>query len=170
MSLLILAGSSRKESLNGKLQKRIAEVAEQDGRACYVYPAAELDAPIYNGDYEDENGVPSNIQKLATAISDATKIVIVTPEYNSSVPPLLKNAIDWTTRLEQNPWVGKNVLLSGASPGRIGAMRSMTHLMVIMAAIKSYVAPMFLSCPQASDEAIANFDAEQIKGFLKQGD
>lgn len=170
MSVLIIAGSSREASLNRKLQQRIAQVAEADGRACYVYPAAELDAPIYNGDDEQASGVPTNIQKLATAINDATKIVIVTPEYNSSVPPLLKNAIDWTTRLEQNPWVGKNVLLAGAAPGRVGAMRAMTHLMVIMGAVKSWVAPLFLSCAHASDETIAEFDSEQIQGFLKQGD
>lgn len=170
MSVLIIAGSSRSESVNRKLQQRICEVAEADGRACYAYQAAELDAPIYNGDDEQENGVPSNIQKLASAINDATKVVIVTPEYNSSIPPLLKNAIDWTTRLEQNPWVGKTVLLAGASPGRLGAMRAMTHLMVIMGAVQSWVAPMFLSCPQASDDTIAKFDSEQIKNFLKQGD
>lgn len=170
MSLLILAGSSRTESLNRKLQQRIADVAESHGRACYLFPAAELDAPLYNGDLEQESGVPSNIQKLATAIADATKIVIVTPEYNSSVPALLKNAIDWTTRLEQNPWVGKSVLIAGASPGKFGAMRAMTHLMVVMAAVKSWVAPMFLSCPQASDEAIAKLDTDLITNFLKQGD
>lgn len=170
MSVLILAGSSRTESLNRKLQQRIADVAEADGRACYVYAAEELDAPIYNGDDEQENGVPSNTQKLATAISDATKIVIVTPEYNSSIPALLKNAIDWTTRLEQNPWVGKNVLLAGASPGRLGAMRAMTHLMVVMGAVQSWVAPMFLSCPQASAQANNNLDEEQIRAFLRQGD
>ena len=170
MSLLILAGSSRKQSLNKKLQQRIAEVAEADGRACYMYPAEELDAPIYNGDDEQANGVPTNIQKLASALSEATKVVIVTPEYNSSLPALLKNAIDWTTRLEQNPWVGKNVLLAGAAPGRLGAMRAMTHLMVVMGAVQSWVAPLFLSCPQASDETIANMDNEQIIGFLRQGD
>lgn len=170
MSVLIIAGSSRTESLNGKLQQRIADVAQANGRPCYMYPAAELDAPIYNGDDEQANGVPSNIQKLASAINDATKVVIITPEYNSSIPPLLKNAIDWTTRLEHNPWVGKTVLLAGASPGRLGAMRAMTHLTVVMAAVKSWVAPMFLSCAQASDDTIADFDSDQIQAFLKQGD
>lgn len=170
MSVLIIAGSSRNDSLNRQLQQRIAEVAQAEGTPCYLYPAAELDAPIYNGDDEQDNGVPANIQKLATAIVDTKKIVIVTPEYNSSIPPLLKNAIDWTTRLEQNPWVGKTVLLAGASPGRLGAMRAMTHLTVVMAAVQGWVAPMFLSCPQASSETIAEFSQEQIANFLRQGD
>ncbi|HET8817898.1 MAG TPA: NAD(P)H-dependent oxidoreductase [Pseudidiomarina sp.] len=170
MSILILAGSSRKESLNKKLQQRIAERAKALDVACHVYPAEELDAPIYHGDYEVEHGVPAGIQKLVTAIRDCSKVVIVTPEYNGSVPPLLKNAIDWTSRVDQQPWKGKTVLLAGASPGRIGAMRAMDHLRAIMMNLQAWVAPMFASCPNANDETIQKMDDDFLKNFVQQGD
>ncbi|MDT7526057.1 MULTISPECIES: NADPH-dependent FMN reductase [Pseudidiomarina] len=169
MSLLIIAGSSREDSINAVLQQRIAAVATAAGEACHLYAAADLDAPLYQGDYEQENGVPSNIQKLATAINDVTKVIIVSPEYNSSIPPLLKNAIDWSTRLPQNPWQGKTVLLAGAAPGRLGCMRVLTHLNTVMSAVQSWVAPMFLSCANASAESLAEFDQAAIESFIAQG-
>lgn len=170
MSLLIIAGSSRQASINRRLQERLAEVAELDGEQCYVYPPAELDAPLYQGDYEEENGVPSNIQKLATAISEASKIVVVTPEYNASIPPLLKNAIDWSSRLDTNPWMGKTVLLAGASPGQFGAVRAMTDLRGVLANLGAWVAPAVASIAKTDAEKIAELDAKFLGNFLKQGD
>ncbi|RUO63700.1 NADPH-dependent FMN reductase [Pseudidiomarina insulisalsae] len=170
MSLLIIAGSSRRASFNRRLQERIAEVAELNGLQCYAYPPSELDAPLYQGDYEDEYGVPSNIQKLATAISEASKVVVVTPEYNSSIPPLLKNAIDWSSRLENNPWTGKSVLMAGASPGQFGAARSMTDLRSVLANVGAWVAPNVVSVAKADHAKIAEVDADFIAKFLKQGD
>ncbi len=169
MKYLLIAGSSRKGSFNGMLQQRINEVAQAQGHVCHLYPAAELDAPIYQGDYEQEHGVPSNIQKLITAIDEAHKIVMVTPEYNGSLPPLLKNAIDWCTRADKNPWQGRTILLAGASPGRLGAMRALTQLSTVMTTVQSWVAPMYISCPHASAESIAELDAELITKFLNQG-
>lgn len=170
MTILILAGSSRKESLNKKLQKRLAQRAEELGLNCHLYPAEDLDAPIYNGDDEVEKGVPASIQKLATAIRDANKIIVVSPEYNGGPPPLLKNAVDWTSRLEQVPWENKTVLLAGASPGRLGAMRSMNHLRISLGDLKAWVAPFFGSVPHASDETIAELDNDFLDEFLRQGD
>jgi chromate reductase, NAD(P)H dehydrogenase (quinone) len=170
MKFLLIAGSSRQGSLNAMLQHRIAAVAEQHGHTCHLYPATDLDAPIYQGDYEKEHGVPANIQMLITAIQEANKIVMVTPEYNGSLPPLLKNAIDWCTRVEHNPWQGRTVLLAGASPGRLGAMRALTQLSTVMSTVQSWVAPMYLSCPHANAEGIAELDADMIERFLHQGD
>lgn len=170
MSLLIIAGSSRKASINRRLQERLAEVAESNGVQCYMYPPAELDAPIYNGDYEDENGVPSNIQKLATAVKEASKIIVVTPEYNSSIPPLLKNAIDWSSRLDTNPWAGKTVLLAGASPGQFGAIRSMTDLRGVFCNLDAWVAPAVASIAKTDADKIAELDSDFLTKFMRQGD
>ncbi|WP_411359406.1 NADPH-dependent FMN reductase [Pseudidiomarina salilacus] len=169
MSLLIIAGSSRQASINRRLQERLAEVAEADGQQCYVYPPAELDAPLYQGDYEDEHGVPSNIQKLATAINEASKVIVVTPEYNASVPPLLKNAIDWSSRLSKNPWTGKTVLLAGASPGQFGAARSMGDLRAILANLGAWVAPAVASIAKTDADKIAELDGEFLLKFMSQG-
>lgn len=170
MSLLIIAGSSRSASINRRLQERLAEVAEANGEQCYVYPPAELDAPIYNGDDEDANGVPSNIQKLATAIAEASKVIVVTPEYNASVPPLLKNAIDWSSRVQQQPWRGKTVLLAGASPGQFGAVRAMSDLRHIFANLGAWVAPAIASIAKTDAEKIASLDADFLTQFMGQGD
>lgn len=170
MKVLILAGSSRKESLNQKLQKRLAEVAEGLNMTVNLYPAAALDAPIYNGDDEEASGYPESTKNLNSAISNADKVVIVSPEYNGSVPPLLKNAIDWSTRENIGVWKSKVVLLASASPGALGGMRSLSHLRDILSNLKAWIAPEFGSIKNASAQVIAETEHEFFQHFLQQGD
>lgn len=170
MKVLILAGSSRKDSLNQKLQKRLAEVAEGLNMTVNLYPAEALDAPIYNGDDEEASGYPESIKNLNNAISNADKVVIVSPEYNGSVPPLLKNAIDWSSRENIAVWKSKVVLLAAASPGALGGLRSLSHLRDILSNLKAWIAPEFGSIKNASAKEIADTDHEFLQHFLQQGD
>ena len=170
MTVLFIGGSRRKESLNTKLKHRLVEVSEKHGIQHKLLDADALDAPIYHGDLEEAEGVPESMQALAKAIDAADKVVLVSPEYNSSVSPLVKNAIDWVSRLDMQAWSGKTVLLAAASPGGLGGLRAVSHLRDILANVKAWTAPMCASCPNASDSAIASMDEEFLVNFLRQGD
>ncbi|MTJ00926.1 NADPH-dependent FMN reductase [Idiomarina piscisalsi] len=170
MTVLFIGGSRRKESLNTKLKHRLVEVAEKHGIQHKLLDADALDAPIYHGDLEEAEGVPESMQALAKAIDAADKVVLVSPEYNSSVSPLVKNAIDWVSRLDMQAWSGKTVLLAAASPGGLGGLRAVSHLRDILANVKAWTAPMCASCPNASESAIASMDEEFLINFLRQGD
>lgn len=170
MTVLFIGGSRSKASLNAKLNYRLAEVAEQHGIQYKLLNADALDAPIYHGDLEDTEGVPESMQVLAKDINAADKVVLVSPEYNASVSPLIKNAIDWVSRVDIQAWNGKTVLLAAASPGGLGGIRGLSHLRDILGNVKAWTAPGFACCPNASDSAIAAMDDTVLVNFLRQGD
>ncbi|MGM0481533.1 MAG: NADPH-dependent FMN reductase [Pseudomonadota bacterium] len=170
MTVLFIGGSRRKESLNTKLKHRVAEAAEKLGLDHKVLDADALDAPIYHGDLEAEDGVPEAMQRLAEEINAAEKIVLISPEYNSSVSPLVKNAIDWVSRVNGAPWANKKVLLGAASPGGLGGIRGLMHLRDILGNVQVWTAPVFVLCPNANDDAIAGLNDNVLRDFLAQGD
>ena len=88
---------------------------------------ASIDLPLYNEDLH-EQGDPAAVIKLKEQIAKADALLIVTPEYNYSVPGVLKNAIDWVSRPPEQPFSGKPVAIMGASPGKIGTARAQYHL------------------------------------------
>ncbi len=83
--------------------------------------------PMYNED-DCENGLPAAVEELRAKIAAADALLIATPEYNLSIPGVLKNAIDWVSRPPDQPFEGKPVAILGASPGRSGTMRAQHHL------------------------------------------
>ncbi|RUO73632.1 NADPH-dependent FMN reductase [Idiomarina seosinensis] len=170
MSILLIGGSRRKDSLNSKVKHRIAEVADKFGISYKLLDADALDAPIYHGDFEDAEGVPESMQVLAREIQAASKVVLVSPEYNSSVSPLVKNAIDWVSRVKGDAWKDKKVLLGAASPGGLGGIRGLMHLRDILGNVQAWTAPNFAICPNANDQTIASMDENFLQGFLVQGD
>jgi len=170
MTVLFIGGSRRKDSLNVKLKHRLVEVADKHGIRHDFIDADALDAPIYHGDLEEADGVPESMKKLGDKIKFASKVVLVSPEYNSSVSPLIKNAIDWVSRLDNKAWAGKTVLLAAASPGGLGGLRAVSHLRDILANVQAWTAPLCASCPNASAEAIAAMDESFLKQFLEQGE
>ena len=96
--LLFLAGSARRESLNKKLVHIAAELAEKKGCKASVVDLNLFQMPIYDGDYEDDKGIPDTAILLKKVFQDHDGIFISSPEYNSSFSPLLKNALDWISR------------------------------------------------------------------------
>ena len=170
MTVVFIGGSRRKDSLNAKLKHRLAEVADKHGIRHDIVDADALDAPIYHGDLEAADGVPESMKKLAEKIQSASKVVLVSPEYNSSVSPLIKNAIDWVSRVETQAWAGKTVLLAAASPGGLGGIRGLSHLRDILGNVKGWSERLFACCPNANDESIAAMDESFLKQFLEQGE
>ena len=99
---------------------------------------ASIDLPLYNEDLH-EQGDPAVVIKLKEQIRKADAVLIVTPEYNYSVPGVLKNAIDWVSRPPEQPFNGKPVAIMGASPGKIGTARAQYHLRQIFVCLNAAV-------------------------------
>lgn len=122
-TLAVFVGSLRDDSLNKKLARNLEELAPEGTRFDYV----DLNLPLYNGD--DEANFPSAAQLIKEKVEAADGVLIVTPEYNRSVPGVLKNAIDWASRpWGQNSFDGKPVALTGATAGPIGTAVAQSDL------------------------------------------
>ena len=119
LTLLGISGSLRRDSTNRFL---LREAARLFGAAQYV--EADLRIPLYDGDVEDESGIPDAVQALADQIAAADGVMISTPEYNKGPSGVLKNALDWVSRAEKNPWADKPVAVMSAAAGRAGGERA----------------------------------------------
>ncbi|MBY6139683.1 NAD(P)H-dependent oxidoreductase [Leisingera daeponensis] len=117
--LLTISGSLRREATNRKL---LAEAARVFGAASVV--EGDLNLPLYDGDAEAAEGIPAAVQALADQIAAADAVAISTPEYNKGPSGVLKNALDWVSRTEGNPWADKPVAVMSAAAGRAGGERA----------------------------------------------
>lgn len=124
--LLGMSGSLRRESTNTKLVK---EAGRHWGGP---FEVADLRLPLYDNDDEDRDGIPPEARRLAEQIALAEAVVISTPEYNQSFSGVLKNALDWVSRVKPGPWPGKPVGLMSAAAGRSGGARANYALRLAM--------------------------------------
>jgi chromate reductase, NAD(P)H dehydrogenase (quinone) len=121
-----MAGSLRKGSLNAALLRAAAELAPTELR---IEIESIRGIPIYDGDLEAESGIPEPVARIKDAIAAADGLLLVTPEYNASIPGPLKNALDWLTRPPRDlgrVFGGRKVGVIGASPGGFGTMLAQT--------------------------------------------
>jgi len=114
-NLLGLSGSLRADSTNTKLMHNAARLF---GPA--EFTRGDLRLPLYDGDVEDASGAPDAATRLHRQIEQADAIIISTPEYNKALSGVLKNALDWVSRIKPNPWAGKPVAVVSAAGGRSG--------------------------------------------------
>ncbi|MBL4766111.1 MAG: NAD(P)H-dependent oxidoreductase [Rhodobacteraceae bacterium] len=121
--LLGLSGSLRQGATNRKL---LHEAARLFGPATFV--EADLRFPLYDGDDEVARGIPAMVQTLADQIAAADAVVVSTPEYNAMLSGVLKNALDWISRTEGNPWLDKPVAVMAAAAGRSGGVLALSSL------------------------------------------
>jgi NAD(P)H-dependent FMN reductase len=147
--ILAFSGSSRRESLNKKLLLAAVEATRTAGGEVTLADLNELALPLYNGDLEDAKGLPENAKTLIALITGHEGILVASPEYNSMITPLLKNTIDWCTRGDDNPFVGKVAAVISASPGMLGGVRSMTLARSLLTHLGCYVVPAQCILPQA---------------------
>lgn len=124
---LAIPGALRQGSTNRLL---LREAARLFGPCDYT--EADIDFPVFNQDIEDGPGIPEAVQRLADQIAAADCVVISSPEYNKNIPGVLKNALDWVSRTEGNPWRHTPVALIAASGGRAGGERMMHNLILCM--------------------------------------
>lgn len=132
--LLGMSGSLREGSVNSKL---IREAARLYGPATFT--EADLRVPLYDGDLEEAEGVPQAVQDLVDQIAAADAVVISTPEYNKGPSGVLKNALDWISRVKPGPWMGKPVAVMSATAGRAGGERAQLVLRTFMVPFRARV-------------------------------
>lgn len=147
--ILAFSGSARRESLNKKLLAAAVAAVRAEGVEVTVVDFRELPIPLYDGDLEDADGIPANAKKLIEMIAQHPALLIASPEYNSQMTPLLKNAIDWCTRADENPLEGKVAAIVSASPGNFGGIRSQTLARQLLTHLGCHVVPKQCVLPQA---------------------
>ncbi len=144
--ILAFAGSTRGGSLNKRLLKVAVRIAGEIGAPVTSIDLRDLPVPLYAGDLEPRAGVPENGRRLKDLMISHQGFLVVTPEYNSATPGVLKNAIDWASRAAPGeapllPFTGKVAGLLAASPGALGGTRSLAALRSILSNIRVLVVP-----------------------------
>jgi NAD(P)H-dependent FMN reductase len=134
IKLLFVAGSAREGSLNKRLARLGADIAHANGISATFADLGDYPMPIYDGDLEARDGAPENARKLKALFMVHHGVMIVAPEYNASVSPLLKNALDWISRVREDGeeanfvYRSRVFALGSASPGALGGVRGLLAL------------------------------------------
>ena len=163
LKILIIPGSLRTGSLNAKLAAAAAQEFVRAGADVTRISLGDFPLPIYDGDLQTKSGVPKNAVNLKRMIGTHHGVLIVSPEYNSSLPPLLKNTIDWVSRVQDAHETRGQVFrerafaIAAASGGRLGGTRCLAALRLILSACQATVIPNQLALPFA-DEAYDDMD------------
>lgn len=141
--ILVFSGSARRQSWNQRLAAIAADVARAAGAEATLINLRDYPMPIYDGDLEDGEGLPASALALKQLMAEHQGMIVVCPEYNSSITPLLKNTIDWTSRGPGGlaPYRGKLVTLLAASTGALGGLRGLVHVRAILGNIGVLVMP-----------------------------
>ena len=126
--MLVFSASLRAESLNAKLAALAARAATKVGASVDVASMHDFDAPSYNEDVENTEGIPPGPQEFRRRLLESDAFIISSPEYNASVPGVVKNLIDWTSRFRPQPFDTKHGLLMSASPSMAGGNRALWAL------------------------------------------
>ena len=174
--LLVFAGSIRTGAYSGKVADAAMKELALQGADVTRISLADYPLPIMDQDLEKEKGVPENALKLARLFVEHDGILIATPEYNGSIPPLLKNAIDWISRVRQDngralrPLPGKVVAICSSSEGHFAGIRSAGHLRAVLAHIQMDVIAPQVSVPNAGEafDANGNFREERQRNGMKR--
>ncbi|RCJ19653.1 NADPH-dependent FMN reductase [Nostoc minutum NIES-26] len=144
--ILAFAGSTRTESYNKKLVKIAALGARSAGAEVTYLDLRDIPMPLFDQDLEDREGLPLNARKLKDIMLAHQGLLIASPEYNSSISGVLKNAIDWVSRPANGEpplacFADKVAAIMSASPGALGGLRNLVHLRAILGNLKIIVLP-----------------------------
>lgn len=143
--ILVIPGSNRTGSYNTRLSGTLVKALAL--RECEVtwITLRDYPLPLYDADLEREKGVPANAGRLASMVREHDALILVSPEYNASVSPLMKNTIDWISRVRSvsegrhSPFNGRIIALAAASPGKLGGIRGLGHLRASLLAVGALV-------------------------------
>ncbi|MBA2399084.1 MAG: NAD(P)H-dependent oxidoreductase [Bradyrhizobium sp.] len=161
LKILVIPGSLRTGSLNARLAAVAARELAITGAEVTCISLSDFPLPIFDGDLQAKSGVPKHAVNLKRMIAAHHGVLIVTPEYNSSVPALVKNTIDWISRVQDPHETRGQVFrervfaIASASGGRLGGTRALAALRLILTACHASVVPNQLAlsfADQAYDE------------------
>ena len=140
MKLAIFSGSTREGSINRKLERALVPLLEFEGFEVTVLSLTDYPMPIYDGDFEAENGAPQAAQDLAGVLAEQDAVMVVTPEYNGGLPPLLKNTIDWMTRVgDMSQYHNPVWAIASCTPGPMSGIMVMRQVQYILTRIGTQV-------------------------------
>jgi chromate reductase len=180
LKILVIPGSLRSGSLNARLAAAAAQEFALAGAEVTRISLADFPLPIYDGDLQAKSGVPKHAINLKRMMGAHHGVVIVTPEYNSSVPALVKNTIDWVTRVQDTNesrgqvFRGRPFAIAAASENRLGGTRSLAALRLILSACHAPVIPNQLALSFAGeayddrDRLRHPADIEALKAMVRQ--
>ena len=137
LNILVICGSLRKGSYNAALTRALPALAPEGMNLITAPPIGTF--PLYNADIQDASGFPGPAEDLAAAIRAADGVLFVTPEYNWSMPGVLKNAIDWLSRMKDQPFKEKPVAIQSASQGPLGGARMQYHWRMSMTFLAAFI-------------------------------
>jgi chromate reductase, NAD(P)H dehydrogenase (quinone) len=175
LNVLVFAASLRKGSLNRKLAALAARVATESGANVDLGSMEDFDVPSYDGDVETSDGIPKGAEELRRRLLASDAFVIASPEYNGSMPGMLKNLVDWTSRFRPQPFDGRHALLLSASPSMVGGNRGLWSLRVPLEHLGARVFPDMFSLAQAhkallgddlADPALRARFVKNVEAFL----
>jgi NAD(P)H-dependent FMN reductase len=161
MKFVVFAGSLRADSANKKFAREAARLLQEAGHEAEFLDLKDYPMPPYDGDIETSTGLPEGTKALGAKITAADALVISTPEYNGSIPGILKNVVDWLSRAKPVSLENKHLLLLAASPGALGGVRSLWHSRQPFEVLGVHVFPGMLGLPDA-------YNAFDAQGRLKE--
>jgi NAD(P)H-dependent FMN reductase len=141
-TILVFAGSVRGGAFSAATADAAMKELALQGAEVTRISLADYPLPIMDQDLEKEKGLPGNAVRLARLIAAHDGMLIASPEYNASIPPLLKNALDWVSRVRRldgrsvNPFAGKVAALCSSSDGNFAGMRGLYHLRAVLMACR----------------------------------
>lgn len=152
--ILVFAGSVRSGAFSGRAADVAQKTLAMQGGEVTRISLADYPLPIMDEDLEREHGIPENAVRAARHIAAHDGVLIATPEYNGSIPPLLKNTVDWVSRVRHDgrkpfrPLEGKPVGLCSSSRGRYGGIRAIAHLRAVLVRCRMEVVSPECSVPE----------------------
>jgi NAD(P)H-dependent FMN reductase len=177
MKVFAFAASLRKDSWNKKLCKLAVDVVKKQGDEVDHADFREFDMPLYDADMQASSGFPAGAQNLAKRITGSDAWILVSPEYNYSVPGTIKNAIDWLSRMNPVPLRGKHALLLAASGSLVGGIRGLWQLRIPLEGCGCWVHPdmyalataqnAFDEAGKIKDQALAKRLEDLIADYLR---
>src|SRR6478609_9982426 len=166
LKILVIPGSLRTGSLNARLAAVAAYAFAQAGIEVTRISLGDFPLPLYDGDLQAKSGVPKNAVNLKRMIGAHHGVLIVTPEYNSSLPPLVKNTLDWVTRVQDAQEARGQVFrnrafaIAAASESRLGGTRALAALRLVLTPCHATVIPNQLALSFAAE---AYDDMDRLK-------
>lgn len=165
INVMAFAGSTRNDSVNKKLIIEAADIARELGANVTLIDLKDYPMPLFDGDLEAAEGMPENAKKMRQLMFQSQVVLIASPEYNHSIPAVLKNFLDWISRNEKaersrEAYLGKKFAIMSASPGKGGGAKGLIHLRDILLDQRGIVIEQQVSISDA-------YNAFDEKGRLK---
>ncbi|CAM3174783.1 NADPH-dependent FMN reductase [Stackebrandtia soli] len=154
LRFLVLSASTRSGSLNTRLAQVVADRLAGHNVGTVTANLRDFPLPLYEVDVQEREGIPEAAHRLGDLLRETDGFVIASPEYNFSMPAILKNAIDWVSRIKPWPFTGRNGLLVSASPGALGGYRCLAALRTPLEGLGARLSSGMYTLPKA-DSAFA---------------